>query len=361
MTLAIQKFLRDGCSVESMQGKYSISSKRHPHFPNLVLFKYNQIESPFTEQIVREARGIILDESDNWRVVCKTFDKFFNYGEGLAATIEWGTAKVQEKVDGSLCTLYFHEGWQVATSGTPDAGGLVYGCDFTFQDLFWRTFSEMGLTLPSDEDVCYSFELTSPFNRVVVPHKASLLTFIGCFNRKTLEEYHLNTFPQYPAVRQFNLQTFQQVIDTFSTMSPTSQEGYVVVDDNFNRVKMKSPAYVALHHMKNGFGTRRMVELVRLGETSEVCSYFPEFADELSRIKQVYDSFVCDLEGDYLDIADIPTQKEFALKAVQTRCSGAMFSLRAGKVGSVREYLSRIPIRSLMDMLKIRDYEETLS
>jgi hypothetical protein len=27
-------------------------------------------------------------------------------------------------------------------------------------------------------------------------------------------------------------------------------EGYVIVDANFNRVKVKKPAYVAVHHLK---------------------------------------------------------------------------------------------------------------
>jgi hypothetical protein len=67
-----------------------------------VILKYNQIESDFSEPVVRESRGIILDEENDYEVVCKAFDKFFNYGEELAANIDWKTAKIQEKVDGCL-------------------------------------------------------------------------------------------------------------------------------------------------------------------------------------------------------------------------------------------------------------------
>jgi len=67
-----------------------------------VILKYNQIESDFSEQIVRESRGVILDEENGYEVVCKAFDKFFNYGETLAADLDWNTVKIQEKVDGCL-------------------------------------------------------------------------------------------------------------------------------------------------------------------------------------------------------------------------------------------------------------------
>jgi hypothetical protein len=100
--LVIQNFLRSGYSFDELSDKYAIDAKRHSVYNNLVLFKYNQIESPFSEQIVRECRGIILDENDNWNVVCQSMSKFFNLGEGHAATIDWTTARVQCKVDGCL-------------------------------------------------------------------------------------------------------------------------------------------------------------------------------------------------------------------------------------------------------------------
>ena len=92
-------------------------------YPNLVLFKYDQVNSPMDNPVVQECRGIILDEADDWRVIARPFTKFYNYGEPNAASIDWTTARVQEKVDGSLCAFYHYKGdWHVATTGTPDAG-----------------------------------------------------------------------------------------------------------------------------------------------------------------------------------------------------------------------------------------------
>jgi len=65
--LEVVSFLRSGGTLEDLDTNWAISSKRHSEFPNLILLKYNQIESPFSEKIVQECRGIILDEDDDIR------------------------------------------------------------------------------------------------------------------------------------------------------------------------------------------------------------------------------------------------------------------------------------------------------
>lgn len=64
-----------------------------------VCFKYG-IEADFSDPLVCEARGIIIDVV-NQTVVCRPFDKFFNVQEQYAADIDWDTARVLEKIDGS--------------------------------------------------------------------------------------------------------------------------------------------------------------------------------------------------------------------------------------------------------------------
>lgn len=99
MTLQIQTFLSTH-SPEDAKSLLGISHKHHPAFPNLVMFNYSQIDSRMKERIVQECRGIILDQSNHWSVVCRPYDKFFNLGEPLAAVIDWPSARVYEKLDG---------------------------------------------------------------------------------------------------------------------------------------------------------------------------------------------------------------------------------------------------------------------
>lgn len=353
--LNIQRFLRDGGSIDELTEKYAITAKRHPKYPNLTLLKYDQIDSPFSEEIVRECRGIILDENNNWDIVSFPFTKFFNSSEGHAAKIDWNSARVLEKLDGSLMTLASYNGeWFVSSSGTPDAGGNVSGFGFTFKELFWQTFK--GELPPVDCGVCFCFELMSPFNRVVVRHEAPRLALIGARNLTTLKELTVQEankfFPTIETVKEFPLTSLEACIDSLRDISPLSQEGYVVVDANFNRVKIKSLAYVALHHMKDGLSSNRaLVEIVRNGEIDEVVANFSEYAPMLNKAKERLDTLVAELEACYEEIRDIPVQKDFAMIAIKSRCSSALFALRANKTTSIRKYFAECNIDSVMNLL----------
>src|SRR5439155_25977607 len=142
----VVKFLRSGGTLDDLQFRYGVTSARHSRFPNLVQLKYNQISSPMHEAIVCECRGIILDEAEDWAVVARGFDRFFNHGEPNAVELDWTSARVQEKVDGSLLMLFQYQGqWQVATTGRPDGSGDVNGHGFTFAELFWQVARDAGL------------------------------------------------------------------------------------------------------------------------------------------------------------------------------------------------------------------------
>lgn len=363
MTLQVQKFLREGETIQDLETKYAIKHKRHLQHPNLVLFKYNQLESDFSKKIVCESRGIILDESENWKVISRAFGKFFNHGEVLAAPINWSTARVQEKVDGSLCTLYhYKDEWHVATTGTPDASGEMHLSGKTFAQMFFELLDQHHLRYePIDEygwtRYCFYFELTSQFNRVVVQHKEPSLTLLGARNLDTDRELSLTEaveildleFP-VKVVKDFPLSSFDDIIATFGTMDPLVQEGYVIFDGE-NRVKVKHPGYVALHHAKDGMGIKSFIEIVRIGEVSEFLVAFPEFKDEFNEVKIKYLTLLSDIQEDYIRLRHIESQKEFALEAVKTRCSSALFSLRSKKVATIRQFLQEMHIDRVSSML----------
>jgi hypothetical protein len=181
----VVQFLRGGGTLADLLAARGINAKRHRVYNDLVLLKYDQIESPMADPIVQECRGIILEESSNWRVISRGLNKFFNYGEGHAATINWFKAMVQEKVDGSFMTVYPYKGlWHVSTTGTPDGSGEVNGVDTSgiwrpregvimsapksFAEYFWQIMSLYSVPMfqqsPMDPWSSYSwwFEMTGP-------------------------------------------------------------------------------------------------------------------------------------------------------------------------------------------------------
>jgi hypothetical protein len=362
--LHVQRFLRTGGTLADLLERYAITAKEHPAFPGLYLLKYNQIASDFAEPIVRECRGIILDSRGKWRVVARGFDKFFNHGEPNAAALDWSTARYLEKLDGSLCLVFHHaDEWHVATTGTPDAGGDINGSGLRFSDYFWQTFgTEPGGFECSKSGLCFMFELMGPANRVVVQHPEPRLVLLGARVRESGEELtaeharvYIDNDREIETVRAFPLTNMVDVAASFVTMSPLAQEGYVVVDKAFNRVKVKHPGYVALHHAKDGLSQRAFVEIARSGEVPEVVTAFPELKPSLDEARERFDVLVRDVEADYARIRDRQTQKDFALEAVKTRCSGALFAVRAGKAPSVRDYFAAANLDQVMRLLGYKD------
>jgi len=309
----IQHYLRSGKTLQSLEQNFAIKHNRHQKFPNLVLLKYNQIESDFSIPMVRECRGVILDEDNNWKVISRGFDKFFNASEQLAAEIDWFTARVQEKLDGSLCCLFHYKNeWLVATSGMADASGQVNGFNFTFAELFWKVFKEKGYSTENCSPYwTYLFELMTPYNRVVVQHSNSSLKLITCKGKEGDEWNFSEDFPffsnlnGFEIVKSFPLTNLQEIINSFENINPLEQEGYVVVDGNFNRIKVKHPGYIALHHAKDSFGPKEFVRIIRMGETEEFRIFLKEFPE--------WEEYFNEIKGRFLD-------------RIKSVCAGGIFT-----------------------------------
>lgn len=358
--MLLQNYLREK-SVDHLIEQYAIKVKRHSKYPNLVLFKYDQINSPMGEKVAQECRGVILDEANDWAVVARPYDKFFNYGEGSAAEIDWTTARAYEKLDGSLATLYYYNGeWHVSTSGSPDASGDVNGLGFTFADLFWKTWNGLGYKLPLVwlNEYSFLFELMTPYNTVVVQHEKPRLVLHG-IRHKSGNEHPPTKLEGYgwELCQTFPLDNWDDCIKAAAALDGTCSEGYVVCDGNFNRVKLKCPQYVAIHHLKEGFSPKRMLEIVRGNEGAEVLAYFPQYADMIEAIREKYKSEIAAIREAYETHKHVEDQKTFALAVKDFPLSGILFSLRNGKLSSIEEGLAKIPIKNLMVRLKIKDME----
>jgi len=358
--LFLQLMLQEGRSLDAIHKQYHIHMTRHTKFPNLVQFKYDMLESPMEELLVRQCRGLILDESDNWKVIARPFDKFFNHGEVLASQINWVTATVQEKCDGSLCILYYYnDGWHVATSGRPDANGNVADLNLTFHDLFWQVFQDKGYVVPSnrtDSMYTFMFELMTPMNKVVVQHHTRDLKLIGVRHNHLGHELKPVMFAsRYEPAGRYSLNSIADIQESFHKMKPIEQEGYVVVDHSFNRIKVKHPGYVTLHHMKSHFSVRYIVQLVRDAEMSEALAYFPEWEPFLLPIKQAYDALIAAIAEAYGVVKDIPVQKDFAIAIKDLPYKGVLFTLRHKPDISIAKCLQGMHIDTLVDMLRVKD------
>jgi len=298
-------------------------------------------------------------------VVSYPYDKFLNYGEPNATAINWDLARVQDKLDGSLMTLYFYDGqWRVQSSGTPDASGEVAGYKFSFAQLFWQTWERLGYTLPAaHEDYCFMFELETPFNRIVVQHSEHNLTLHGVRNVKTFVEESPAVWADktgWRAVNSYGFGTIEALVAQAEQLDPLQQEGFIVCEisphglgtPGFRRIKLKSSEYVKLSHLKDGSSYRKLLSVVVNNESAEFLAYFQELQSMFDELQVQYAALVKMLEDEYEKYKDIEVQKDFAMRVKGFSYSGVLFALRAGKAASVREYFAGLPITKVEQYLE---------
>lgn len=350
-TLEIQNFLRShsGAPIEDtfqrLDSVYGITAKQHSRHPNLYLFKYSQISSPFSKKIVQECRGLILDKDDNWNVVCFPFTKFFNYGQPEAAIVDWSTVSVQEKLDGSMISTYNHKGkWWIATTGCPDGTNQVGDFNKTFEDLFWECFDNQKLNRRHlNPAFTYIWKLTSPINRVVVNYEISKITLIGVRVNATFQEITVSQFNGlFPIVAEYPITSIEECLGAANKLNPLEHEGYVCVDLNFNRVKIKSPAYIALHHLRDNCSLSKMAEAIRAGEYQEfsiALDSYPEIKAKFLEMVAKYEDICKWSVLSYTLIGWIKDQKAFALEAIKSPYSTILFQIR--KTGKTPQSIMR--------------------
>ncbi|MDR2231702.1 MAG: hypothetical protein LBE56_01110, partial [Tannerella sp.] len=168
----------------------------------------------------------------------------------------------------------------------------------------------------------YMFELAGPYNRIVVPYRTTELYFIGVRNMLSGLEINPWDYPlaQYIKVpERYSLRDIDSCLAAVETMG-YDQEGFVVVDKYFNRVKIKSPQYVAAHYLKNNNvqTVGRLLKIILAGEEDEFCSYFPEFRPDFERIEAAYNQLIItlNLSKDAIATRHFETRKDLAIHVI---------------------------------------------
>ena len=282
-----------------------------------VLFKYNQITSDFHEEICKEARGLILDSTDNFKVVRMAFKKFFNIDEEFAARLEWDSAVASEKIDGSIMSVWYaRDKWHLSTNSTINAfkaelnGASPYK---NFGELFESVLPLSAFTGNRYERVCFTFELVSPYNKVVIDYPETKIYLLTARNMSfpTLMEYDdygVDVFARELGVARPQRYTLcdEDAYRQLVADMPEGHEGIVVCDGNGERVKIKTLLYFEMHRAKNNgvITLERIVNLIRSNDHHEFLSYFPEYQPTFDNVKKQIDNTEVVVEKVRQDVAE---------------------------------------------------------
>lgn len=312
-------------------------------FPGLYCLKYGPTADK-SSRIVQVCRGAVVEDwFGSWQVVSYAFDRFFNFEEPYAPDIDWGSARVYEKYDGSLIKLFNWRGsWLVSTSGTV-GGDVAFGpMPMTFEQLFWSTFDKVGYAREDlDPRLVYVFELCTPHNRVVVNHKVERLPLLAVRDAMDMTELPPERCQgQFQIASHFKMmRDMEAVLRVAEQLKGSEHEGFVIVDKHFNRLKVKGRSYVQMHRAK-GNGDPSFFELWKNDDLVEFWTYFPEFKDEFQRKLARVEDVAFFVEGFVREYSHMD-QKTFAAQVLHhhPKVSSAMFAIRACKADGFISWL----------------------
>ena len=349
------QFLRGGGELNELEAEFGLRSRRDKTLP-CVLLKYQQLSAPFQKAITRECRGLVLEEK-TWKVLAYPYEKFFNVGEkmaGLAPPIDWSTARCYEKLDGSLATLYYFSGqWRVASSGTPTGDGLLTEKE-TFADVFWEIWAKEKYEFPARKDVCYIFEMIAKKNPIVVVVEEDEIVLHGARNLTTLQEMRPEPVAKenkWKCVKSYPLNSLDALEKACRALNPHKNEGFVVVDETFQRRKLKSPAYVGLSllsakDMSNN--DSNMLRIVRQNEADEFTAYYPQWACLCEYVRERYLTTMSTMTKRYLQ----PMQEEAGDVAACFRNMRKQKLERKAEADlAIREWFAGIEMKRALELL----------
>lgn len=366
MLLNVQQFLVKHSlgKLEEHHGVIARASK----LSNKFSLNYDQLMAKPGSRIVEECRGLVLAPIDGrpvptdktalmdfvpgeTRIVAFPFRRFYNAHEvEKCAKIDWADPqlRVYEKLDGTLCIFYWDDmlnDWAVATRSMPDADLEITQDSILYQELTFRKLFERGfentvgkpfaasqelLTQFKGKTLC--FELTSPYNRVIVPYDKPEITLLMVRDNATGIELDPRDF-NFPVPKTFPLTSLSDVVDWANTLEAEDSEGAVVTDSHYRRIKVKGIKWIMANRVKSSVNTKRdCMELILRGTIDDFMKYVPDevhtnieqlkekTAVYLKKIEAAYVEFVRDAYGVSIDQEVRPTmadiRKEFAKRVM---------------------------------------------
>ena len=277
------------------------------HENGYIIIKY-WLNTDFSYEICKEARGVIFKSTpDGYVCVCHPFDKFFNYEEVHADNIDWNTATVYEKVDGSLIKVWFDETWHVSTNGCVDAfEAEANETKISFGQLFNKAVN-FSLFDELDKTHTYMFELVSPQSQLVVEYSETAAYYIGERDKTTDKElYNYTDIMASYGVKKplvYQLHKLNDVIALVNSFD-VSHEGCVVRDASFKRIKIKGAAYLSVFFMRcqSNVSDKRIIDAIKNETIDDWAAYNPDVAKRYDKMISTLKNLATEYEQAYENV-----------------------------------------------------------
>jgi hypothetical protein len=263
-------------------------------------------KSDMTNDIVKALSGLILNIENISQIHYKgqklSEQILLNEGERLETTHirtidinNWNSIKVQKLYDGSRIKLFYHiNQWIVSTSRCIDSTRAFWHSPKSFYELFNECIGDYDFG-QLDRNTCYTFIILHPENRIVLNHREPSCIHISTFDKVENKEVDVDINITKPEV--CNFATFEDFVDSVTNLDYT-EPGYMLIDENFNRIRVISSKYEEVRNLKGNVPdmTKRYLQLRKTTpeKIPTFLEYYPEYIEHFDNI-ELHILYICNV------------------------------------------------------------------
>jgi hypothetical protein len=233
----------------------------------------------------------------------------------------------EEFVEGTMINVFFDPsigltgGWEISTRNTVGATSSFYKSPHskTFRQMFTEAATENNLDINRLEpDMCYSFVLQHPENRIVVPFFKPQLYLVGVYkisnkpNEIMVSQYdssyykyffsELGTSVKFPESYQFD--SYKELVDKYGSMNTSYDIVGVVIHNKLTgeRTKIRNPVYEQVRNLRGNQPKLQYQYLClrKEGRVKDFLKYYPENKHDFSAFRDQVHLFTNTLFFNYV-------------------------------------------------------------
>lgn len=282
------------------------------------LIRYVKGQSDLSKSHVRAFRSVVWDTLENRPASVTPFKS--TDGESLPTEGAPAEYRVESFVDGTLIGMWwdkYNRTWRIHTRSTIDGNCRFYSTR-SFSDLFYSTV-DPSFTTTLNTAHSYSFILSHPENRIVVPVKRASVTCVQEVRITDTGAVEWAKPTVFPPTAFRNARTWNDVIAGLSEWNLRfghTIQGVHITGTDGRRWKLRTPAYNAVRQMR-GNSARRDFLWLSLWKAQQLPAYlgiYPEERTAANRLidtwkrvtNEVYHTYVDVFKARSLDKSQIP-------------------------------------------------------
>jgi hypothetical protein len=288
----------------------------------------------------------------------------------------------EEFVEGTMINVFFDPtigltgGWEISTKSTIGATSSFFKRKEgkNFRNMFLEASQRNNLILENlNRNLCYSFVLQHPENRIVVPFSKPQLYLVAIYlidnsDKNNIKVYRndmnkvknsdwLGATIKFPEIYEWN--NYTDLIEKYASMNTSYDKvGFVLHNKKTGeRTKVRNPTYEEVRQLRGNQPKLQFqyLTLRKEGKVSEFLKFYPENKNELSMFRDQIHLFTITLYDNYVSCY---IKKEKPLKEYSPQFKTHMYNIHQIYLNELKEQKKHITLSSVINY--VNNLEPTL-